>query len=376
MNSKFKLTWLIAIMITAAFSFAACDLLGTDEGCGCCEDCSDTCNGECCNNCTKGSNQGGNQDPDNKGSENITVTVTGNFSSYNGWKASVQLGSPDPDIKGTLAYANYINVTSGTTSLSFPLFSNNTLTIPFTTEGSYFILLWFEKDGEKDSDFCIESKQINKGSNTITFNSFRSLNDDDDPSDLTAELIGAWYPVGTVGDFTPDTSLELFNDGTGMLDGWSDITWTVNGNQITLLDNYDNEYVFVFSILDSILTLKRVSDNKTATYSQSVSGSEWPSQSKWEEYGILGGLLQPAGTVVYSVTEESSWLSDRLTVELYNADYYAFENIAAQLESLSGMHDFYKSYDQYSNEIISADESIYIYHSYTGSIFIIIDNYF
>ena len=107
--------------------------------------------------------------------EAITVNITGDFSSYAGWKAGVQLSTPDTTNRTTLAYTNYVNVTNGATSLSFALFADNTLSTPYDKEGNYFIAFWFEKNGEDDADYYIESRQLNKGVNTIQFSSFTSL---------------------------------------------------------------------------------------------------------------------------------------------------------------------------------------------------------
>jgi len=180
MKNKLKLIGLIAIMIAAAFSFAACDLLGEeDKGCGCCSECSDTCQGDCCSNCKKGKEQGNN---------NITITVTGNFNEFNGKKAAmlVYTGS-DP-----VAWANFIDVAPGATSLTFTILDYVT-DESFKTAGTYNVLLWFREGNNKETDveYFKMNQSITTGTNTIQFSTFPLLNGDDDVDDYS-DLYGSW----------------------------------------------------------------------------------------------------------------------------------------------------------------------------------------
>jgi len=215
MKNKFNLIGLIVIIAVTAFSFAACDgLFGPETGgCGCCVDCTDTCKGNCCANCKYGSDPGVT-------TQAINVTVTGDFSNYVGWKAGVQLGSPDPNVKGALAYSNYVTISSAN-SLSFPLFTNSTRTTPFTTEGNYFIAFWFEKDGEEDADYYIV-KQLTKGVNTITFASFIPMQGNEVPITLTVtnntgfEGHRLYVDLSSEPEFTADRlgATEFFENGS------------------------------------------------------------------------------------------------------------------------------------------------------------------
>ena len=105
----------------------------------------------------------------------ITVTVTGNFSKYNGWEANITFIA---DINNLVpsALAMSVDVAAATTSLKFEMYDTDVADFkPFEAAGTYTILFWFVKDGETDSDYVIVSRQIKKGSNTIPFKDFMSL---------------------------------------------------------------------------------------------------------------------------------------------------------------------------------------------------------
>jgi len=103
--------------------------------------------------------------------ENITVTITGDFTKFNGWKANIAFSAPG---EMTLAYAAKINVISSTTSLTFDMLDYDT-NQSFNASGTYELLLWFERLGNEDSDYVLENKQINNGTNAVSFLNFTFL---------------------------------------------------------------------------------------------------------------------------------------------------------------------------------------------------------
>jgi len=361
MKNKFNLLGVIALIAIAAFSFAACDgLLDTPtEGCGCCDECNDKCTGDCCSNCKKGNDQGkekGNdKEPDNNDADNITITVTGNFSAYNGKRAAmlVYTGS-DP-----VAWASFVDVAPGASSLTFTILDYVT-DESFKTAGTYNVLLWFREGTDKASDvsYFKMSQSITTGTNTIQFSTIPPL-----AAGLPAELIGAWFPTEDVGDFSPDTALVLSPDGTGFMDS-VDCTWTVNGNKLILtFDGY--EYDYVYSIEDSILTL--TANGKTGTYSQDfTSNAIWPSNDVWASFG-LPGFTQPAGSSVYYAGVDITWyhfLKDDLYVVLV-AGSDAFEDLRDQLDALD--IDYNVDYEMYDIYLTANYNNLTIYYS-MGSI--------
>jgi hypothetical protein len=100
--------------------------------------------------------------------EDITITVTGNFSAYNGWKAYIGLGVDD-----LAAFAMPLDVGASTSSLPFTMLGMDNK--PFNKSGTYMVVLWFEKEGEDDANYYIYNKKINEGSNSIEFSSFSRL---------------------------------------------------------------------------------------------------------------------------------------------------------------------------------------------------------
>jgi hypothetical protein len=134
-----RITGIIVLAAIIGFSMAACD---TQQG------------------STQGSTQA---------KEDITITITGDFSKYNGWKAYIGLSEDK-----AVAFAMPLNVTGSTTSLPFTMLrmDNNK---PFNKSGTYMIVLWFTKDEEDDSDYVIMNRSIKNGSNSIEFAAFSSI---------------------------------------------------------------------------------------------------------------------------------------------------------------------------------------------------------
>jgi hypothetical protein len=98
--------------------------------------------------------------------EDITITVTGDFSEYNGWEANMAVGDD--------AFAMPLRVGASTASLTFTILrmDNNK---PFNTPGAYMVVFWFKKAGEADADYVLMSKTIKEGSNSIEFSTFSPL---------------------------------------------------------------------------------------------------------------------------------------------------------------------------------------------------------
>jgi len=292
----------------------------------------------------------------------VTVTVTGNFSSYSGWEAYISLSAGDV----LSAYAFPVNVTTSTTSLSFQMFDFDT-DVPFEKAGSYMIWLWFKKTGVDDVDYIIENKAITKGSNTIALSAFTKLGGN---GDLPEELIGTWYPVGTVGDFDIDTSLQLFGDGTGIINVYLDITWTVENNKLLITWEDEGGYGFTdeytYNVTNSILSL--TINNKTVTYTQDfISG--WPSNDVWASYGLSGFQL-PAGASVLHVGSGIDWYhsyKDILYVTL-DGDYAAFMDLKNQIEALGYDCDLIEEGQEYSLKVWNSNYNDFLTINYYDTI--------
>ena len=201
---------------------------------------------------------------------------------------------------------------------------------------------------------------------TVTFTS-----EDLDTNDggLPVELIGTWYPIVEVGDFSPDTFLNLSPNGTGSMDGVY-CTWTVNSSKLILtIDDY--EYDYVYSIKDSVLTL--TANGKTGTYSQDfTSDASWPSDDVWASFG-LSGFTQPAGSIIRYAVVDITWYNFFLKDDLYvvlNAGSDAFDDLRYQLDELDIDYDV----DIYNTYLTANYNSVNLTMSYdTGSITIIAD---
>ena len=101
--------------------------------------------------------------------EDITITITGDFSEFVGWEADIGLFDVDTDTAMAVAW---LDVKANSSSLPFTMLKADTSLKPFNTPGTYMILLWFEKEGEDDVDYYIVSKSIKEGENTLQFASF------------------------------------------------------------------------------------------------------------------------------------------------------------------------------------------------------------
>ena len=98
----------------------------------------------------------------------ITITVTGDFSDYLGYRAYMAVGDD--------TYTMPLNVRGSTSSLQFTLLRHDN-DQPFTQAGSYMVILWFRLGDDKstDVDYIIMSRQIREGDNSIPFSSFSEL---------------------------------------------------------------------------------------------------------------------------------------------------------------------------------------------------------
>jgi len=106
----------------------------------------------------------------------ISITITGNFSEYTGWKATIALCK----IKGdnvdvsALGFPLNFDVTETTTSLDFTMVTTNLES--FNKPGTYLVMLSFEKEEtgkEKEKlSYAVISKSINEGSNSMEFSTF------------------------------------------------------------------------------------------------------------------------------------------------------------------------------------------------------------
>jgi len=293
----------------------------------------------------------------------IYVHVTGNFSVYDGWEALMGFSKSD-----MVAYCeDSVDVDSSTTFLIFPMMDETT-DLPFDTEGTYDIILWFEKLGKDDVDYVIESRPIKKGLNTIALSEFTKLTGDDEDED--GELpIGTWYPIGNVGDINLDDTFKLLDDGTGKFGDFLDITWTVEGDSliVTWLDgsSVEQKDVYTYSLSSpdglSYIILTLSINGKTANYfNYKTSSSGWPSNDVWADEYNLSGLSLPAGANVFYVdTSEPYYTGTGYRVQFsvgLTADTAMFNNIITQLGTLgintSGLDDgvlldFYEGHDSY-----------------------------
>jgi hypothetical protein len=131
----------------------------------------------------------------------ITITITGiPGATYNGWEAWLTVSDDSDDIRDTISYAMPFDVTASTTSLTFTMFDYVT-DEAFNTPGTYMIVFWFQKEGEDDVDYFLESKRVNAGANSIALSSFVKVGDDgddgDEGGDKRADLLGYWEVEGT-----------------------------------------------------------------------------------------------------------------------------------------------------------------------------------
>jgi hypothetical protein len=197
------------------------------------------------------------------GPDPITITITGiPGADYDGWEAYLALG----DDSGLISYAMPLDVTASTSSLIFEMFrkDNNKA---FNTPGTYMILFWFEKDGEDDVDYVLESKSVSAGANNIAFDSFDKVGDEDDGEDedgdeeevdvdKRADLLGYWEVEG---GYYP-TSFNLEKDGAG-------------GYQLDMTGGGGNEnYIVLVSYDGSTATVEL--DGETITFTATVQGNK------------------------------------------------------------------------------------------------------
>lgn len=102
--------------------------------------------------------------------ENISITITDiPGSTYAGWKAVVGLATDSVSVAVGLP----LNVTASTSSLTFDMLESGSKS--FNKAGTYYLVFWFEKNGEEDVDFYKAAQSIKEGSNSISFNSLSSL---------------------------------------------------------------------------------------------------------------------------------------------------------------------------------------------------------
>jgi hypothetical protein len=199
----------------------------------------------------------------------ITVTITGIPGAvYNGWEANLAVG----DDSGLISYAMPLDVTASTTSHTFTMFRKDN-DKAFNTPGTYMIIFWFEKDGEDDVDYVLESKSVKAGANSIAFNSFVKVEDEDKvDGDKRADLLGYWEVEGA---YYP-TSFNLEEDGDGgylldMTGGGGNESYislvSYDGN--TAVVELDGETItFTAKIHGDKLTISNWNSNYNGTYTK------------------------------------------------------------------------------------------------------------